>query len=252
MSKRFENKLVLITGAAGGLGLAFARRFAEEGASLALSDVDDNGLAQAAATLRAQGAKCSTHRVDLADDNEIQQFAAQLSAEHAQLDVLINNAGIAYGEVTHGFERLSQAKWLHYLSVNTVAPLLLAQALRAPLAKAHGVVLNVSSMASYVPATAYGVTKAALNAMTFGMANAFGAEGIRVNAIAPGMMETPAAVAGLPAGTLERMQSMQLLNVRGTPEDIAALAAFLASDDARFITCEVVSCDAGNRVRGWR
>jgi NAD(P)-dependent dehydrogenase (short-subunit alcohol dehydrogenase family) len=252
MQKRFEGKLVLITGAAGGMGQAFARRFAAEGASLILTDVEQKGLEQAAAALRAQGAACTTYRADLAVESEIHGLAAELSSRHGQLDALINNAGLAYGEVAHMFETLSQAKWLRFLSVNTVAPLLLAQALRAPLAKARGSVVNISSMASFVPGTAYGVTKAALNAMTFGMANAFGADGIRVNAIAPGVMETPASRANLPPGTYERVQSQQVLKLEGSADDIAALGAFLASDDARFITCEVVSCDAGNRLRGWR
>lgn len=253
MTKRFESKVVVITGAAGGMGQAFARHFAAEGATLVLTDVEDKGLEQTAAVLREQGARCSTHRIDLAVESEIQQFATRIAGQHERLDVLINNAGLAYGEVAHSFESLSQAKWLRFLSINTVAPLLLAQALRAPLAKAPGVVLNISSMASYIPATAYGVTKAALNAMTFGMANVFGADGIRVNAIAPGIMETPASRASLPPGTYERIQSQQALRkLHGTADDIAALAVFLASDDARFITCEVVTCDAGNRMRGWR
>lgn len=252
MSKRFENKLVLITGAAGGMGLAFAQRFAAEGAELILTDIEEKGLERAAAALRSGGAACSTHRIDLAVEDEILSLASDLGARHAKLDVLINNAGLAYGEVAHSFETLSQAKWLRFLSVNTVAPLLLAQALRAQLANARGVVLNISSMAGYVPGTAYGVTKAALNAMTYGMASSFGADGIRVNAIAPGVMETPASRASLPPGTFERIQSQQVLKLDGTAGDIAALAAFLASEDARFITCEVVSCDAGNRLRGWR
>lgn len=94
-------------------------------------------------------------------------------------------------------ETLSQEKWLRYLSINSLAPLFLAQALRPALAKAKGVVINQSSMASYVPGVPYGVTKATLNAITYGMANAFGADGIRVNAIAPGIMETPANKTGL-------------------------------------------------------
>ena len=250
--KRFENKLVLITGAGGGMGMAFARRFAAEGASLLLTDVEEEALEQAAATLRTQGASCATQRIDLAVESEIHALAANLSSQHGQLDVLINNAGLAYGEVAHSFETLSQAKWLRFLSINTIAPLLLAQALRVPLAKARGAIVNISSMASFVPATAYGVTKAALNAMTYGMANVFGGDGIRVNAIAPGVMETPASRANLPPGTYERIQGQQVLKLHGTAEDIAALCAFLASDEARFITCEVVSCDAGNRMRGWR
>jgi 3-oxoacyl-[acyl-carrier protein] reductase len=252
MTKRFENKVAIITGAAGGMGEAFARRFAAEGAFLVLTDVDEKGLEQTAAKLREQGVSFSTHRIDLGVESEIQQFAAQVGAQHPAVHVLINNAGLAYGEVAFSFETLSQAKWLRFLSINTVAPLLLAQALRAPLAKGRGAVVNISSMASYVPGTAYGVTKAALNAMTFGMANVFGADGIRVNAIAPGVMDTPASRASLSADHYQRIQSQQILKLDGSADDIAALGAFLASDDARFITCEIVSCDAGNRMRGWR
>ncbi|AXQ31006.1 SDR family oxidoreductase [Solimonas sp. K1W22B-7] len=252
MTKRYSNKRVLVTGAAGGMGQAFARRFSDEGAELVLTDVDEKGLEQVAAALRAQGVSCSAHRVDLAQESGIQSFAVEFCKLHPQLDVLVNNAGIAYGEVAHRFLGLSQEKWLRFLAVNTVAPLLLAEALRPALAGARGVVINVSSMASYVPATAYGVTKAALNAMTYGMASAFGNDGIRVNAIAPGIMETPAGVAQLPPETYARIQGQQMLKLHGTADDIANLALFLASEEARFITGDTMLCDAGNRIRGWR
>lgn len=252
MAKRFVDRQVLITGAAGGIGRAFALAFAAEGAGLILTDLDQSGLEETASLARAAGAGCSTHRVNLAVEPEILELADRVRGTHPKLDVLINNAGLAYGEVAHAFEKLSQEKWLHYFNVNTVAPLLLAQALRPLLASAQGVVLNLSSMASYVPATAYGVTKAALNAMTYGMAQVFAAEGIRVNAIAPGLMETPASKAHLPPGTQERIQGQQLLKLHGKAEDIASLGLFLASDEGRFIDCEIVHCDAGNRLRGWR
>lgn len=252
MAKRFVDRQVLITGAAGGIGRAFALAFAAEGAGLILTDLDQPGLEETASLARAAGAGCSTHRVNLAAEPEILELADRVRGTHPKLDVLINNAGLAYGEVAHAFEKLSQEKWLHYFNVNTVAPLLLAQALRPLLASAQGVVLNLSSMASYVPATAYGVTKAALNAMTYGMAQVFAAEGIRVNAIAPGLMETPASKVHLPPGTQERIQGQQLLKLHGKAEDIASLGLFLASDEGRFIDCEIVHCDAGNRLRGWR
>lgn len=252
MTQRYSGRLVLVTGAGGGLGRAFAQRFASEGAHLLLTDIDTALLDETASLLHAQNLACTTARVDLASEAEIQQFAARVLHERPRLDVLVNNAGLAYGEVAHGFAELGQQKWLRYLSINTVAPLLLAQALRPALAAAQGVVLNVSSMASFMPATAYGVTKAALNAMTFGMAQTFGADGIRVNAIAPGIMETPASRTQLPPGTYERVQSQQALKRDGGADDIAMLAAFLASDEARFITGDVISCDAGNRLRGWR
>jgi 3-oxoacyl-[acyl-carrier protein] reductase len=252
MSKRFTGRLVLITGAAGGLGRVSALRFAQEGAQLILTDVNEAGLEETAAEIRQQGASCSIHELELASETDIKVFGARICAQHPRLDVLFNNAGIAYGEINGPLETLSQEKWLRFLSVNSLAPLFLAQALRPALAQARGVVINQSSMASYVPGVPYGVTKATLNAITFGMANAFGADGIRVNAIAPGVMETPANKAGLTAETYARVQGMQMLKLHGAAEDIAALAVFLASDDARFINCEIVSCDAGNRLRGWR
>jgi 3-oxoacyl-[acyl-carrier protein] reductase len=252
MSNRLAGRLALITGAAGGMGQAIARKFAAEGAALVLTDVDQKGLEQAAEALREHKASVSTYHVDLASEAEIHKFAAELVKQHPQLHVLVNNAGLAYGEIAHSFETLSQEKWLRYFSINTVAPLLLAHALRPALAKAPGVILNISSMASYVPGTAYGVTKAALNAMTYGMAGSFARDGVRVNAIAPGLMETPANVAQLPPETYARVKSQQMLDLHGTADHIADLALFLASDEARFISCEIVSCDAGNRLRGWR
>jgi 3-oxoacyl-[acyl-carrier protein] reductase len=252
MSKRFSGRVVLITGAAGGLGRASALRFAAEGAHLVLTDVNEEGLGVTAAEIRRAGASCSTHGVDLAVEAAIKAFGARICNEHPALHVLYNNAGVAYGEINGPIDSLSQEKWLRFLSINTLAPLFLGQALRPALAKAKGVIINQSSMASYVPGVPYGVTKAALNAMTYAMASAFGADGIRVNAIAPGLMETPANKSGLSAETYARIQGMQMLKLHGTADDIASLAIFLASDEARFINCEVVGCDAGNRVRGWR
>ena len=130
----------------------------------------------------------ATHCVDLAVESEIKELGVQICKAHPRIDVLYNNAGIAYGEITHAFETLSQEKWLRYLAINSIAPLLVAQSIRSSLANAKGVILNQSSMASYVPASAYGVTKATLNSMTYGMAHVFAKDGIRVNAIAPGLI----------------------------------------------------------------
>lgn len=252
MSKRFTNRIVVVTGAAGGLGRTSAYAFAREGAQLVLVDVNEQGLAEAAAEIKKLGGTASTHRVDLSQENEIKSFGAQLCAQHPQIHVLYNNAGVAYGDVNQMIDVASLDKWLRYLTINSLSPLFLAVALKPSLAKAKGVVLNQSSMASFVPANVYGATKALLNSLTYGMANTFGNDGIRVNAIAPGIMETPANKSGLSEETYNRIQGMQLLKLHGTADDIANLAVFLASDDARFINCEVVSCDAGNRLRGWR
>jgi NAD(P)-dependent dehydrogenase (short-subunit alcohol dehydrogenase family) len=252
MGERFKGKIVLVTGSAGGLGRDFALGLARESARLVLADVNEAGMQETAAALRAVGAESSVHRVDLAVESDIHAFAAEIARIYPRVDVLINNAGLAYGDIAFEFETLSQEKWLHFFSINTVAPLLLAHALREPLASGPGVIINQSSMASYMPGTAYGVTKAALNAMSYGMARSFAKEGIRVTSIAPGLMETPANRAGLPPEHYNHIQSLQLLKLHGRPDDITALALFLASDDARFITNEIVHCDAGHPFRGWR
>ena len=253
MANRFADRLVLVTGAAGGMGLAIGRAFAREGAELILTDVAEDGLEATAATLRQEGAKVSTYKVDLSSEAEIQTFGRQVCDKHEALHVLVNNAGIAYGGILVWFETLKLEKWLKFLTVNSLAPLILAQALRPALAKGKGVILNQSSAASYTPDKAYAVTKAALNAITYGMAQTFGEDGVRVNAIAPGIMETPASVAGVPPEIYRTLQDAQMLKgLHGTADDIANLAVFLASDEARFITGEIVACDAGSQRRGWR
>lgn len=252
MSKRFENKTVVVTGAAGGLGLVSATAFAREGAELILIDVNPAGLADAKEALD-EFCQCTTHVVDLSSGAQIEQLGNLLSQQHERIDVLFNNAGIAYGEINQMLDSVDLDRLQMYFTVNSFAPLMLAKALRAPLAQAKGVVINQSSMAANMPSTIYGATKALLNQFTYAMASIFGADGIRVNAIAPGLMKTPASSAALPEETMLRLRGMQMLKtLRGEAEDIANLALFLASDEARFITNEVICCDAGCTLRGWR
>ena len=149
-------------------------------------------------------------------------------------------------------DRVPLDRFQFFLMVNTLSPLYFARALRPALAAAKGCVINQSSMASYQPAVVYGVTKAALNQLTWGMARLFGAEGIRVNAVAPGLMETEASANSLGADKHEEIRKLQMLPGHGLPEDIVNLGLFLGSDDARFITAEVMHCDAGHPFRAWR
>lgn len=252
MQKRFENKKVVITGAGGGLGRSSALRFAAEGAHLILIDINEAGLKESAAMIEAAGGACSYKVGNLVEESCIRELGETLCQEHPQIDVLFNNAGAAYGEVNAMIDQMGMDRWLHFLALNSISPLLLARALRPSLSSAKGVVINQSSMASFQPANVYGVTKATLNSLTFGMATVFAQDNIRVVAIAPGIMETEANKAALPEETYTRVQGMQLSKLHGTADDIANLALFLASDEARFINCEIVSCDAGNRLRGWR
>ena len=252
MTKRFSGNTAVVTGSAGGLGRAYALAFAREGAALVLADINEAGLAETKRLIEAEGGAASFHRVDLAEEAQITAFADKVLAAHDRVDVLINNAGLAYGEIAHSFLGLGQEKWLRFLAINSIAPLLLAEALKPALAAAKGLIINQSSMASYTPATAYGVTKATLNALNFAMAMQFAGDEIRAVAIAPGLMETEANRNSLSPETHARIMAMQLVKRPGTAEDIANLGVFLASAEGSFINNEIVICDGGNNLRGWR
>lgn len=253
MSMRYEGKVAVVTGAAGGLGRALALGYAREGAEVVLLDIVPGGLAETAAMLAAAGAKCATWEIDLSSEEQIGRVGAEICADYPRIDVLYNNAGIAYGEINQLLDAVSMERWQFFFAVNTISPLLFAKALRPSLAAARGCVINQSSMASYLPASVYGVTKSALNQMTFGMAQIFSADGIRVNAVAPGLMETPASASALGGERHARIKGMQMLkDLDGSADDIVNLGLFLGSHEARFITAEVMHCDAGNSLRGWR
>ena len=248
----FSGKSVLITGGAAGLGRAYALAFAAKGAHIIVSDINADGMAETKGLVEAAGSSAECHVCDMADEGQINALSNAVMANHAKLDVLINNAGLHAGEIARGFWGLGQAKWQHFFAVNTIGPMLLAEALRPALAAAQGLIINKSSMASYNPATAYGITKASLNVFTHAMSMQFGADNIRVNAIAPGLMETPAAKQGVADDNWERLKSMQSVKRQGTAEDIANLGVFLASDEGSFINNEVILCDGGNQMRGFR
>lgn len=252
MTGRFAGRTVLVTGAAGGLGRAHALAFTGQGAHAILADINEAGLAESQQLIAQSGGTASIHRVDMGAEADIHAFAATVLATHNHLDILINNAGLHMGEIARGFFGLGLAKWQHFLAVNTLGPLLLAEALRPALARARGVIINKCSMASYTPATAYGITKAALNIFTHAMAQQFGADEIRCVGIAPGLMETDAALQGVDAANWERLKAMQSVRRQGTADDIANLALFLASDEGAFINDQVILCDGGNRMRGFR
>lgn len=252
MTHDFSGRVVVVTGGAAGLGRAHALAFGGRGAHVVLADIAEDGMAETRAMVESAGGTASCHRCDMASEDDINRFAAEVIEQHAAVDVLINNAGLHMGEIARGFFGLGMAKWQHFLAVNTLGPLLLAEALRPALASARGLIINKSSMASYQPATAYGITKAALNVFTHAMAMQFASDEVRCVGIAPGLMETPAAKDGVPEENWQRLKAMQMVKRQGTAEDIANMAVFLASPEGSFINAQVLLCDGGNQMRGFR
>jgi 3-oxoacyl-[acyl-carrier protein] reductase len=252
MATGITGKTVLVTGGAAGLGRSYALAFGKLGAHLILADINEAGMEETKTLVQGVGGTAEWFSCDMSDEAQIEALAAAVMEGHERLDVLINNAGLHLGEIARGFFGLGQAKWQHFFAVNTIGPLLLAEALRPALANAKGLIINKSSMASYQPQTAYGITKAGLNIFTHAMAAQFGADEIRCVAIAPGLMETPAAKGGVEEANWQRLMAMQSVKRQGTAEDIANLGVFLASDEGSFINNQVILCDGGNQMRGFR
>jgi 3-oxoacyl-[acyl-carrier protein] reductase len=252
MASGIKGKTILVTGGAAGLGRAYALAFGALGAHLILADINDAGMQETKTLVKGLGGSAECHRCDMSAESDIHALAAAVMAKHAAVDVLINNAGLHMGEIARGFFGLGQETWQHFFAVNTIGPMLLAEAVRPALARAKGLIINKSSMASYQPATAYGITKACLNVFTHAMATQFGADEIRCVAIAPGLMETPASKQGVDAANWDRLKAMQSVKRQGTAEDIANLGVFLASDEGSFINNQVILCDGGNQMRGFR
>jgi NAD(P)-dependent dehydrogenase (short-subunit alcohol dehydrogenase family) len=236
----FSGKRVLVTGAAGGLGGAFARAFHDAGAALVLADRDGDGLARFAKTLD-DGIEC--HRYDQGDLASLAALAKSVGA----VDVLINNAGILLVSPLMETDPQTIAE---VIRINLVGPMVLTRHLGEEMAKrGSGVILNVSSQLAFCGAegrSAYAAAKAGLAQFTRTSAVELAAKGVRVVAIAPGRLLTPmttyltgdperykAGIARVPVGRY------------GTPEEIAKLALFLASEDASYIVGETVIADGG-------
>jgi 3-oxoacyl-[acyl-carrier protein] reductase len=240
---RFAGKRVLVTGAGSGIGRALCEAFAAEGAAILAVDIDQDRATDTARRIAGTGTHAQAYRLDVGDESRVAEVLPTVLGA-AGLDVLINNAGIAYGDIYQVLE-LPAARLEALFRTNVLGMIYCARACRAALAKAGGSVLNLSSMASYMANGAYSVTKAAVNNLTLVLADELSSDNIRVNAIAPGLMDSPAAMQLVNERFRRRIHEAQLVRRQGTMRDVAELAMFLASSAAGFITGQVVLIDGG-------
>ncbi len=253
---RFKDKIVLITGAAGAIGSAAVRRFVEEGATVAIADLDEARAKALAATI---GDRAEAFVVDVADPASASAMVQAVAARFGRIDVLFNNAGIS-GKVAPVHE-LGVEDWQRIIGINLSG---MFYVLRATLAtmiagKIQGSVVNMgSSMAGWdvlSGGAGYASTKHGVVGLTRVAALDAAAYGIRVNAICPGVIETRL---GVPAGDetayeagIRRFADRIPLRRIGQPEDVAAAVAFLASDDARHVTGVDWLLDGGQTLQSW-
>ena len=246
--RRLENKAVLITGAASGIGLGAAERLAQEGAQILACDINAALLESEVSRLRQAGLQVTAHVLDVTSVASCNAAVAQAIASFGKLDVLCNVAGTL---LTKHFEDISDDEWQRQMAINVTGIFSLCRAAMPHLLASKGNVVNVASIAGIIGipyGTAYSATKGAVLMFSKALAVEYASRGVRVNVVCPGAVATPLSMSTvLPEGADFSLigKLLPLLPDIGQPADIAAGIAYLASDDARFMTGAALTIDGG-------
>ena len=249
-----QDKVAIITGAASGIGRAAALRYAEQGAKLILGDLDEAGGAALASELAARGNDALFVRADVARAEDCEALVAAALTRHGRLDAAFNNAGLSDGPLPPGTLDYPLALWDRMIAVNLtgVFHCLRAQ-VRAMLDGGGGAIVNTASIAGQIAfpgVPGYVAAKHGVVGLTKVIALEYGTRGIRCNAIAPGVIDTPMTSAVLGDAQAGAMLTAMIPAGRaGAADDVAALAVFLASDRARYINGAVLPVDGGYLAR---
>jgi NAD(P)-dependent dehydrogenase (short-subunit alcohol dehydrogenase family) len=244
---RLKGKIAVVTGAGAGIGLATARLFAAEGAHVYVTDVNGESAADAAAALKAAGLDATAMTVDVSRGQDVTALFRAIEQAHGKIDVLVNNAGL---NVRADFRHLSDADWVKIREVNLDGVVRIARD-GFPLLKASGAgsLINVASIMGHRglrQLAGYSATKGAVSALTRALAVEYAPYNIRVNALAPGFIETALTERVLKNPAINKALIDQTpLRRFGTSDDIARAALFLASDDAAFVTGAELAVDGG-------
>ena len=245
--KRLEGKTALVTGAAGGIGSAIAQRFAEEGAGVACTDLDLAGAEAVAERIRAAGGQAIAVEHDVARRESWEAAVARTLEAFGALDILVNNAGITRDRT---LLKMSDEEWQAVIDVHLRGTFLGCQhGLAAMRDRGWGRIVNLSSISALgsYGQTNYSAAKAGIIGVTRTVALEGARYGVLVNAIAPGGVDTP-MLRGIGEELFEQGREAVPLKRYAEPGEIAAVAAFLASDDASYVTGQVIHADGGASV----
>lgn len=246
-----KEKIAIVTGAASGIGAACAARLAQEGALLVVADLNFEGAQEQVRRIEASGGQAVAARVDIGDESSIDELFELTLETWGGLDILHNNAAATSlsSTVDAAIEAIDVAVWDDTMRINLRGTMLASRrALPLMRSRGGGSIINTSSGSAQAGAlgySAYGVCKAGIENLTRYIAAQHGKEGIRCNAIAPGLIVTPVTQAYYAGELGEMMLSHHLTPRLGLPEDIAHALVYLASDEAAFVTGQVFNVDGG-------
>ena len=248
MAGRLTGRTAVVTGGSTGIGQEIARRLASEGADIAVADVDPADETQA---LVAQtGRRFFSEKVDISDEDAVHGFAARVRSEFGAADILVNNAAVV---LLADIEHVTLDEWRRTFAVNVDGAFLTSKAFLPDLkASGSGRIVNITSSSYWTappPFVSYISAKGALNGFTSVLAANLADHGITVNAVAAGLVRTAAAVKNTSEGFFD--QAVQIQNIKRVqmPADVSGVVAFLASDDAAFITGQIIVADGGSTRR---
>ena len=246
MKTNFTGKVVLVTGGSRGIGRAVVEGFAKDGATVVFTYAGSEGPAhELQAALQARGATALAKRCDVRVQTDVDAIIDMIESEHGKLDVLVNNAGIVKDQLIMAMD---ESEWLDVINTNlTGAFRCIKPAAKLMMRKRTGSIVNLSSIAGTRPGRGhsnYAASKGGIEAMTKALAVELSARNIRVNAVAPGMIETDMSKTVRDLAGQEILSKI-LLKRYGTPEDIANAVLYLASDLAAYVTGTVLHVDGG-------